>query len=269
SIYRNESRELTNNAYLQFQLKGAAANTFAIGALVKVYMGETMIVQEQQPSRGFQSSVDYVMTFGLGNHQKVDSVVVIWPDNRVTKLENVDVNQRLLLSQEDATGVWKPSPQPKRQTLFDEIKTNKLQKHEEDLFDDFDQEGLLWRQISREGPALAVADVNNDGNEDVFVGGAKGQPGNLYLHKGDGVLSAQKNESFIRDADFEDTAAAFFDADGDGDLDLVVGTGGNNALDKGGYIVRLYLNDGKGNFTRSAAQLPSSYANISVIEPYD
>src|SRR5690606_23932686 len=105
SIYRNESRELTNNAYLQFQLKGAAANTFAIGALVKVYMGETMIVQEQQPSRGFQSSVDYVMTFGLGNHQKVDSVVVIWPDNRVTKLENVDVNQRLLLSQEDATGV--------------------------------------------------------------------------------------------------------------------------------------------------------------------
>lgn len=268
-VYRNESRQKTDNAYLQFQLKGSDRNTFAIGATVKLYMGKDMIAQELQPSRGFQSSVDYVMTFGLGNKIKVDSAIVIWPNNKMTRLENVDVNQRLVLAQADATLSWNPPAEEKKETLLTEIKSNSLEKHEEDLFDDFDQERLLWRQISREGPALAVADVDNDGNEDIFTGGARGQAATIYLHKGNGKLQATRNDSFFQDASLEDTAAAFFDADGDGDPDLVVGSGGNVAGERGVYTTRLYLNDGKGNFTKSAALLPSSYSNVSVIEPYD
>lgn len=268
-VFRNESRQMTDNAYLQFQLKGSGQNTYAIGTTIRVYLGDTMLTQELQPSRGFQSSVDYVMTFGLGTREKVDSVVVIWPDHKMTKLQNIDVNQRLTLSHTDATLNWTPEPELKLETIFAEIKSNSLQKHHEDPFDDFDHEGLLWRQLSREGPALAVGDVDSDGNEDVFVGGAKGQPGVLYLHSGNGILRAQNAQSFIQDADLEDTAAAFFDADGDGDLDLVVGTGGNIAGERTSYTTRVYLNDGKGNFTRSPAQLPTSHANVSVIVPYD
>ena len=183
-IYRNESNQLTDNAYLQFQFQGADKNTFAIGTSVRLYHGGKVIVQELQPSRGFQSSVDYVMTVGLGETQKVDSVVVIWPDDKVTKLKNVEVNQRLSLRQTDAKETWIPSIKGKQQTLFTEITSNAFEKHQEDHFDDFDQEGLLWKQLSKEGPALAVGDINNDGNDDVFVGGAKGQPGTLYLHTG-------------------------------------------------------------------------------------
>jgi len=148
---------------------------------------------------------------------------------------------------------------------FKEIRTDILAKHTEDHFDDFDQEGLISKHLSKEGPALAVGDVNNDGAEDVFVGGARGQAGAVYLHKGGGKLQYMYSECFIEDAGFEDTAATFFDVDGDGDLDLVVGSGGNIAAERNVYQPRLYLNNGKGEFSRSAHNLPVTKTNISVL----
>lgn len=268
-VFRNESRQITNNNYLQLQLKGNGKNTFAIGASVKLYIGESIIFQELMPSRGFQSSMDYVMTIGLGEYAKIDSVSVLWPDNKVTILQNVKVNQKLILSQSDAME-WKfQVNKASKSTLFTEWNKNSLESHQEDYFDDFDQEGLISKQISREGPALAIGDINSNGNEDIFIGGAKGQPGKIYLHEGNGKLKLVLSDCFQIDAGFEDTAAAFFDADGDGDLDLAVGTGGNITSDKGFYITRLYINNGKGEFTRSKHNLPFTKSNISVIAPFD
>lgn len=268
-VFENESRQQSTNNYLQFQLKGGSGNTYAIGTSVKLYAGGKTMVQELMPSRGFQSSMDYTMTFGLGELKQVDSVVLRWPNNKVSRLVNVASNQKLELSQNDAVENWKPSittvPNP---ALFKEVNETFI-KHQEDPFDDFDQEGMVNKQLSKEGPALAVGDINGDGNEDVFIGGAKGQPGRIYTLKAGGKLSFVASKCFETDAGFEDTAASFFDADGDGDLDLAVGTGGNIASEKSTYITRLYLNNGTGSFSRHNGSIPSAKANISVIAPLD
>lgn len=269
-VYRNESRQMTDHHYLQFQLKGTKGNTFAIGASVKLYMGNEIMVQELMPSRGFQSSMDYVMTMGLGKHTIIDSIRVVWPDNRVTTLTNVKADQKIVLSQSDAKkDVLSNSPVRPEPPLLSELGKTSLEKHQEDLFDDFNQERLVTKQLSKEGPALAIGDINNDGNEDVFIGGAKGQAGQIYLHEGLGKLKPQPSPCFQEDADFEDTAASFFDADGDGDLDLAVGSGGNIAVEKNSYLTRLYINNGKGQFVRSQENIPFTKSNTSVIAPND
>ncbi|MBX2962917.1 MAG: VCBS repeat-containing protein [Cyclobacteriaceae bacterium] len=267
-IFRNESRQITDNNFLQVKLKGKGGNTFAIGTSVNLYIGEEILVQDQMPSRGFQSSMDYVLTFGLGKHKHIDSVSISWPDGKITALKNVSVNQKLELDQNDATSRIVKGPNPVS-TLFKELRVDILAKHIEDHFDDFDQEGLISKHLSKEGPALAVGDVNKNGNDDVFVGGAKGQAGAVYLHTGNGKLQYIYSECFLTDAGFEDTAAVFFDVDDDGDLDLVVGSGGNITADKNLYQPRLYLNNGKGEFSRSKHNLPVTKTNISVLAPHD
>lgn len=268
-VYRNETSQKTNNKFLQFKLKGQGANPFAIGTSVKLFFKGTTVVQELMPSRGFQSSMDYTLTFGLGAIDKVDSAVVHWPDNKLTVLYNVQVNQKIVLKQEDATRQWTPSPPKLTDPLLKEVSNQPFIAHSEDRFDDFDQEGLLTKYLSKEGPAIAIGDVNKDGNEDVFIGGAKGQAGIIYKHIGRGQFVVIKTPALEADADFEDTAAAFFDAEGDGDMDLIVGSGGNIALQRSAYINRLYLNDGNGKFIRSKNELPSAKSNTSVILPYD
>lgn len=268
-VYRNESRDLTGNSYLQFHLKGTGRNPFAVGSTVRLFAGKQQFIQELMPSRGFQSSMDYVLTFGLGKTQVIDSVAVVWPDGRITTMSNCKVNQKLELSQNDARAWTIPTNRNDKKPFFAEVSNKHLKTHEEDLFDDFDQEGLVTKLLSKEGPASAVGDVNKDGNEDVFVGGAKGQSGIVYLNEGNGILTPSSNACFVADASFEDTAAAFFDADGDGDADLAVGSGGNIAAEKNSYLTRLYINDGKGGFTKSASLIPSAKSNVSAIKPSD
>jgi hypothetical protein len=194
---------------------------------------------------------------------------VQWPDNKVTILENIPTNQKLTLSQSDAALIKSSASKSIKKTLFTDVRGNVFDPHHEDDFNDFNQERLITRQLSKEGPALATGDVNNDGHEDIFLGGAAGQAGNIYLHQGEGRLTRLPSDCFKKDADFEDTSATFFDADGDGDLDLAVGSGGNVATEKDSYVARLYINNGKGQFTKSVKELPSARANISVISPHD
>ena len=268
-IFRNESEKMTANHFLQLQLKGTKGNVFAIGASVRAYAGSEVIVQELMPSRGFQSSMDYLMTIGLGSHSQVDSLAVVWPDNKLTVLKNVKANQKLLLNQSEATETYKPSETKAGATLLTELNQKAFEAHIEDPFNDFDQERMVTQQLSREGPALAVGDLNNDGNDDIFIGGAKGHPARIYVHSGKGRFTMIESECFSTDAAFEDTAASLFDADNDGDLDLIVGSGGNVAAEKGNYVTRLYLNDGKGNFIKSESRVPSNKTNIAVIRPHD
>lgn len=267
-VYRNNSEKMSNNNYIKLNLEGIPSNKFAVGSTAKIYYKDKIMVQELMPTRGFQSSMDYVMTIGLGVETLIDSIRVIWPNDQTQKLTNIKANQLLNIKQSEATSIYKIPNAKKKKSFFEEVKTD-LISHTENSYSDFDHEGLISKMLSQEGPALAVADIDNDGNEDVFIGGAKGMPGNIYLNKSNGKLVALKIKALIDDAEFEDTAASFVDVDNDGDLDLMVGSGGNEVGEQSNYKVRLYLNDGKGNFIKDNRPLPFTQNNISVIKPYD
>ena len=227
------------------------------------------MVQELIPSRGFQSSMDYVMTLGLGNAKLLDSLRVIWPDDATQKLSNVEVNQFLTLKRSDADSIYRPIKEPIKKTLLTELSNERMNSHKENNHIDFDYEGLISKMLSQEGPALAIGDINGDGNEDIYIGGAKGQSGILYLHKGGGIMKPFSQLIFEVDRRFEDTTAAFLDVDGDGDQDLMVGSGGNEVEEANSYRPRLYLNDGKGVFKKAKKDLPPANVNSSVISPFD
>ncbi len=260
SVYQNKSERLGNN-FVRVQIKGKDKNTFAIGSVVEIYANHEIIRQELVPTRGFQSSTEYIMTIGIGKINNIDSVKVIFPNQKTQSISSVNVNTLLQFDQE--AGKEKDKPFSENQvTYFDEV-TSDLQPHEEDPYVDFDYEGLIYKMQSREGPAIAIGDVNGDGNEDVFVGGAFKQSGRLYLQQGNGKVAAS---SFETEEVFEDTAAAFLDIDTDGDLDLVLGSGGNFKGARTG--VRFYTNDGKGNFSRGKI-VAATNANVSTIASYD
>lgn len=265
-VYRNNSEKNKANHFLKVKLKGAAQNKFAVGSVVELYSGKEIIRQELIPSRGFQSSIDYVMTFGLGN-KKIDSLQVIWPNSKTQTIKKVALNSTINLSIADAKSDYVfRTTQPK--ALFKEVKSNFV-AHKENDYIDFDYEGLISKMLSQEGPSLAIGDINADGNEDVFIGGAKGQSGKIYVNKGNNSFSVTSQKALDTDATFEDTAASFFDVDGDGDLDLLVGSGGNERTSPENFQNRLYLNNGKGIFVKSTTLIPSASTNVSVIAPYD
>jgi len=268
-LYRNNTDSLSNQNYIKFKFKGAKKNPFAIGTTVKLYHGESIILQELIPSRGFQSSMDYVMTIGLGDVKTLDSLRVIWPDDKTLTMTEVAANQFLNFDQKDATEIYVVPEPEKTDKLLHEIPNDALRVHTENNYNDFDFEGLISRKISQEGPALAIGDVNGDGNDDVFVGGAKNQVGSLYLHQENGKLKVSDQPEIDTDIFYEDTAASLFDADGDGDLDLMVGSGGNQVGEEKSYKIRLYLNDGSGHFTKSENSISSNFKNIAVITTHD
>ena len=268
-VYRNNTNEKLKNNYLQLTLKGTDKNPFAIGSTVTFYFGENIVNQELIPSRGFQSSVDYVMNLGLGAVTEIDSMRVIWPNDKTTMQYNIKANQRLALSQETANETYAPTSNGTLSSLMKEITPSVLGAHQENNYNDFDYEGLIYKKLSQEGPALAVGDVNGDGNEDIYLGGAKGSAGQIYLHLGAGKFRVMASKIFETHQAFEDTAAAFLDTDGDGDLDLMVGSGGNEVGQDKTYRTRLYLNDGNGKFVASDQSLPTTFKNVSVIAPND
>ncbi len=268
-IYKNNTDSQLNNNYIQLKFKGPETNPFAVGTLAKLYFDGNIVNQELIPSRGFQSSIQYDMTFGLGQSDKLDSIRIVWPDNLTQKLENVTVNQVLTVDHSNAKETYTIPKKEAIKSFLKELNTDVVAAHKEDNYNDFDYEGLIAHKLSQEGPSLAIADINGDGNEDIFVGGAKNQPGAIYLHRGNGKVFPKKSSVFDEDKEFEDVAAAFFDADGDADLDLVVGSGGNDVSMQRNYRARLYLNDGQGNFSKSENELPSTFKNISTISPHD
>jgi enediyne biosynthesis protein E4 len=264
SIYRNRSREINGNAYLTVVLRGSGGNTDGIGAKVIIRNHETTQLLEQEPTRGFESSVDPHLHFGLGKTSMIDSLTVIWPDRRVQVLTAVSANQTLTLFQRDAKD--KHAPPAKAAPLFADVTSEARVdfKHEEDTFYDYDREPLMPHLLSTEGPRLAVGDVNGDGLDDFYVGGAKWQAGRLYLQSADGTFRASPQPSIAADSVAEDIGATFFDANGDGHPDLLVVSGGNEFWGEDDALLpRLYLNDGKGNFQRARGALPNIFENGS------
>ena len=262
-VYRNEAnKQLTDNHFLKFELQGEGQNTAAFGAKIFLRSGGKTFYQEQMPMRGFQSCMDPRPNLGLGNLAVVDTVLVVWPTGqKTTLLTQVPTNQTLKLAQAQANAG--PADlsflRPPAKSLFQEVTAavGIPWEHRESTFYDWDRDRMLFFLYSTEGPRLAVGDVNGDGREDFFVGGAAGQAGAIFVQTADGRFGPLKQPALEADAICEDVDAAFFDADGDRDLDLYVASGSNEAEPLSPALAdRLYFNDGKGRFTRKDDAIP-------------
>ncbi|MFD1143837.1 VCBS repeat-containing protein [Larkinella insperata] len=273
-VFQNQSNQLfPTRHWLKIKLQGEAGNSFGVGAKVVLKTKNGLQLQQLVPTRGFQSSVEPALTFGLGELATVDSLIVIWPNQKMEVRTAVQANQTLTLRQTAArqdVGTFQftaPDPQPLLENVSDQISI--AYQHQENTYFDFVRESLMPFKVSTEGPKLAVGDVNGDGLEDFYAAGAKWQAGSLQLQQPDGRFVSSHQPAFRADSTYEDVDAVFFDADGDKDLDLYVVSGGNEFFEKmPEQFDRLYLNDGKGNFTRSNG-LPPMYDNKSCVRPVD
>jgi hypothetical protein len=268
-IYKNLSK---GTHYLSLKFTGTADNKFGIGAKAYVFCGKQMQYEQLMLTRGFQSSVEPKLHFGLNDKQKVDSLLVVWPNQTYQVIRNIKDNKILAIDQKNAGGHFNhtrffPSVAPLFKDVTSEI--NLKWKHQEDSFVDFNQQPLIPHMLSKEGPRIAVADVNNDGLEDFYVCGAKGQPGALFIQTAGGGFKASTQPAFINDAASEDVDAVFLDANNDGYSDLYVVSGGNERPDGSPELAdRLYINDGKGNFKRSD-NIPLIEVNKSAVAVAD
>ena len=277
-VYRNNARRLhADRHFLRVRLAGEGANRFGVGARVTLFEGggggrreepAQTLVQELNPSRGFQSSVDYNLVFGLGESDRVDSVRVDWPDGRSTRVDSTAADQLLTIHQSGARISPPASSLPPPAYL---VAAKPLPfSHQENEFADFDRERLIPKLVSIEGPALAVADVNADGLDDVFVGGAKEQSGRLLLQQRNGDFVSAGEAPFATDAISEDVGAVFFDANGDRRPDLYVVSGGSEYSDGAPALQdRLYMNQGGGRFRKAEGSLPTETSSGSRVVAAD
>ncbi|MEZ4963753.1 MAG: VCBS repeat-containing protein [Saprospiraceae bacterium] len=261
-VYRNESEKRSGSHYLKLDLKGGRENSHAFGAKIFARAGGQTFYIEQMPVRGFQSSMDPRPNIGLGNNERIDTLLVIWPGgDRCTLLSNVPADQTLALEQSGANSppVALPWLQHPGSTMFRDVTASAAidWQHQENQYYDWDRDRLLYFLYSTEGPRIAVGDVNGDGKEDFFICGAKDQAGAVFEQLPGGKFRQHRQPAFEADAASEDVDAVLFDADGDGDADLYVASGGNEFKPASPELTdRFYLNDGKGNFSRQRDAIP-------------
>ncbi|MFT3681911.1 MAG: VCBS repeat-containing protein [Ferruginibacter sp.] len=268
-VYRNNAAAQEKNNYLGLLLKGKGKNTYAVGSKVLLYRGTEIISREIIPSRGFQSSIDYKQVIGLGKNTSVDSMIIIWPDRTFSKIEKPGLNKVDTIQQPASAPPYYFNQSTPASAILQQVSSN-MDKHTEDDYIDFYYERNLPELLSKEGPKIAKADVNADGLEDIYIGGAKDQEGQLYLQTAAGDFIKKEQPLFKQYKDLEDVAVLFFDADKDGDADLYIGAGGNNVQPNQREIQhRLYKNDGKGNFAIDGSAFPNNNMNIAVAVNYD
>ena len=269
SVYRNNSETLSGHNYLKIVCQGNDKNTWGIGTKVYLHIAGKVLFQELMPVRGFQSSVNPELVFGVGEATRIDSIVVVWPTALAQTLKNVATNQTLTLQQQDASPVrtetsgvlpWFRPVHP----------TGLSYRHRENDFLDFKRDKLLAQGISTAGPKIVSGDANGDGREDLYLGGAQGTAGQLFLQQASGRFSVGNIPAFALSQASEDTDGLFFDADADGDADLYVVSGGSDFTEDDPNLQdRLYFNDGRGNFSVRSHALPEMLVSGSTVNATD
>lgn len=259
-VYQNQSDSATH--YLKIKLKGAGKNTDGLGAKITIYLKGKQQYIEQMPSKGYLSSVSQNLHFGLGKEKTIDSLRIVWLSGKQQILHNITANKQLILTETDAKDNYN-IPEPPV-PLFKEINSPIASVQVKNEINDYKRQPLLVNALSFTGPCMTKADVNADGLEDVFVGGDVNQAGALFIQQKNGKF-IKDQKPFIADAASEDTDAIFFDANGDGHMDLYVVSGGyGNYKDSDSLFQdRLYLNDGRGRFTKSVRTLPVMHVSKS------
>ncbi|WP_106792004.1 VCBS repeat-containing protein [Aquimarina sp. Aq78] len=267
SIFENKSAEKNN--YITIQFEGNTKNKFGLGNRVYLTTGNQTQMQELTLSRGFQSSVAPELHFGVNQSKTIKELKVVWTDGKYQMLKNLEVNQKLVVKYEDA--ITKNSVSKKESVLFtsEENEHFSQYKHQENSYNDFSKQVLLPHKMSAFGPGMAVGDINNDGLDDYFVGGASEQAGSLFFQNATG-FEKQTIKAFEEDKINEDVGAVFFDADQDGDNDLYVVSGGYEFSPTSDMLQdRLYINDGGGHFSKAKNSLPKMLTSGSRAYPLD
>jgi enediyne biosynthesis protein E4 len=272
-IYRNNAEKLLNNHFLRIKPVADKGKGNVLGTKVWIETADSLQFFEITSVRGMYSTSEHIAHFGLGNVDRVDRLIVRWPDGRENIEKNIRANQEIEIHySKSRPGNGIPDSPIKNELIFEEITgSNGIDhRHEENKFDDFSRQSLLPYKMSELGPFMAAGDVDGNGLEDLFIGGSAGREGRLYFQNVDGTFSSQESESLFADKMHEDMGAAFFDVDNDGDLDLYVVSGGNEFRPRSSlYQDRLYLNDGTGNFTKTEDWLPKMNISGSVVIPHD
>ncbi|MEQ8625307.1 MAG: VCBS repeat-containing protein [Vicingaceae bacterium] len=272
-LYENRTNKiLKENNYVSVSLKGPKDNPHGVGATIRLISGDSKQFQYSSPYRGYFSSVDPSVHFGLGKSDNA-KLIVEWPDGKINKLEQVEINKKIEVAYSDAKNI-KLNENEQVEELFTEVKSNfqPTFKHSENDFIDFKREPLLEHMLSNKGPFLTKGDVNGDQLEDLYIGGAHKQAGVLYIQRDNGKFVKKITSDFEKDADYEDGHSVFFDADNDGDKDLYVVSGGYEfEINSANYLDRIYINDGAGNFKRDTNRIPPIKENgLSLVaEDFD
>ncbi len=271
SLYESKSANGPGGNYIKFRLTGPAKNRFAIGSKIKIKKGKEILYQELQNAKGYLSSVEHSLIFGLGDMETVPETEIIWPDGQSSIIRDLPANASYSYSYDEESKSKAPeSPAP--ETAFQKIDPNDIGidfQHRENRFNDFENQVLLPYSQSHNGPFISKADVNNDGLEDFFVGGAADQSGEMYIQTAAGKFSKQ-NGPWTGDNAYEDLGSLFFDFDNDGDQDLYVVSGGSEF--KAGskmFQDRLYANNGSGQFRKTTTVLPAILTSGQTVKVND
>lgn len=273
TVYQNKANGYNKNRSANISLKGDSSNINAIGSRVIMFAGNEICIYENHPVHGFQSSMLIPVSIGLGD-SKVDSAFVVWPDNSCQRITiqpgNFSLTYRPHLPQFDYSilkNFYKNSSRPV-EDITQATGMNFL--HVENPFREFSREPLLPHKISTEGPALAIADINHDGLDDIFIGSSKGSRNAVYLQTTDGKFERMPQPAMVLDSMWENVAAAWVDVNNDSHPDLVIAVGGNEYYGKDRHLLPLlYLNDGKGNLTKKADAFADIFVTQSVVVPLD
>jgi enediyne biosynthesis protein E4 len=267
-VYRNESRSQNGNNFVQISLSGAGGNTQGLGAKLSIYHNGQVQTLEQYPARGYLSSVSFTPHFGLGKVEVVDSLKVTWMSGKVQKLYKIPANQTISLTEKDARDL--PPVGENRTSWFTKINSAIQYENPQNKTKDFDRQLLLISELSNNGPCMTKYDMNGDGLDDMLIGGAPGQATNIFYQQKNGTFISKKIQAFESDKAHEDADISVFDANADGHPDIYIASGGYHVFAENDPLLqdRLYLNDGKNNFTKSNG-LPEMRVSKSCVRVHD